>query len=89
MASVPAQDRAHQKANGRYVGESRETKMKPLDDQSLMPFGQHEGEPMGRVPVEHLNYLWQRLKWDEFGLVAGYIRRNLNWLKQKNPNLKW
>lgn len=64
---------------------------KKLDDTSEMPFGKHKGERMQDVPPSYLHFLWTsgaNEKVSEGG-VAEYISRNLDALKQENPDLIW
>jgi uncharacterized protein (DUF3820 family) len=64
--------------------------MKTLTDLDPMPFGKYKGEPMQDVPVGYLHYLWHHgLKDDKQSNVADYIRRNINALKQENPDAIW
>lgn len=61
-----------------------------LNDESLMPFGKHKGEPMCDVPASYLHWLWYECgKRNEKGDVADYIRENLEVLKDENSDLIW
>lgn len=67
-----------------------EKTMKELQDTDPMPFGKHKGEPMQDVPAHYLHWLWTNGKQaDKQCPVADYIRRNLNALKQENPDAIW
>jgi hypothetical protein len=65
--------------------------MRELDDQDPMPFGKHEGKAMEDVPASYLHWLWfNGMKYEtDTSNVADYIERNMNALKQENPNLIW
>lgn len=63
--------------------------MKPLFDDSPMPFGKHKGKPMKDVPVNYLHYLWESGLCKEDKPVANYIRKSLPALKKENPDLIW
>lgn len=61
-----------------------------LSDLDPMPFGKHKGLPMQDVPADYLHYLWVNgKKHDNRCLVADYIRRNLNALKQEHKDGIW
>lgn len=64
--------------------------MNALTDKSPMPFGKHRGEPMEKVPVEYLHWLWCNGKKEAMQCpVADYTRRNLAALKKENSDLIW
>ena len=71
----------------------RDYHMKPtqeLTDQSPMPFGQHKGEPMEKVPARYLHYLWTTgMKENKNSPVADYIRRNLAALAKEHKDGIW
>jgi hypothetical protein len=64
---------------------------KILLDEDPMPFGKHKGEKMADVPADYFNWLWIETgkRYDFENDVACYIRRNLDALKQENPDLIW
>jgi len=51
-----------------------------------MPFGKHKGAPMQDVPASYLFWLWIN---DVQEPVKGYIKENLNELKQDYPDGIW
>lgn len=79
--------------------------MKEFDDLTPMPFGRYTGKPMQDVPVEYLHYMWTKyvskiktdlpddvqLKPHEYNnlLLARYIKKNLEALKDENEDLIW
>jgi uncharacterized protein (DUF3820 family) len=64
--------------------------MNVLQDTDKMTFGKHRGLPMSDVPASYLHWLWCNGKeHDKTCLVAEYIRRNLDALRQENPDLIW
>lgn len=64
--------------------------MKTLTDLDLMPFGKHKGIPMQDVPASYLHYLWVNgKKEDKFCPVVGYIRENLDVLRQEYEDGIW
>lgn len=61
-----------------------------LLDMSPMPFGKHAGLEMQEVPASYLHWLWTNGKSSDMRCpVAGYIRENLNALKQEHPDGIW
>lgn len=50
-----------------------------LTDESLMPWGQYEGEKMANVPARYLMYLYDNNKCDK--QVKDYIVDNMDVLK--------
>lgn len=59
-----------------------------LTDESLMPWGQYEGEKMANVPAKYLLWLYENDKCDK--AVKDYIEDNLDVLKEelKRENIK-
>lgn len=64
---------------------------KPLDDDSLMPFGKHKGVRMGNVPASYLHWYWTEAGGENNHVcpVAKYIRDNLTVLMTENKDLIW
>ncbi len=62
-----------------------------LTDTSPMPFGKHKGCPMQDVPASYLFWLWtaQGMEHNHLDPVAGYIRKNLESLKQEYTDGIW
>lgn len=56
-----------------------------------MPFGKHKGELMQDIPASYLHFLWASGMKDDkqSGGVVGYIRDNLDALKQDHPDGIW
>lgn len=50
-----------------------------MTDNSIMPFGKHEGIKMANVPPDYLLWLWDNNK--AYGEVKDYIADNLEDLK--------
>jgi len=50
-----------------------------MNDESLMPFGIHQGEKMANVPANYLIWLYDNRKC--YGEVAIYIKENMDVLK--------
>lgn len=64
--------------------------MNHLTDTDPMPFGKFRNEPMQDVPASYLHWLWTNGKKDDHQcVVADYIRRNLNALKQEYRDGIW
>lgn len=68
----------------------------PLYDLSPMPFGKYRGTAMQDVPASYLHWLWtnglirNHMICDSSDtLVAAYIRKNLQALKQELPDAIW
>lgn len=55
-----------------------------FNDQSLMPFGKHQGKKMEDVPASYLLWLWN----DDVQHpdVRAYIEDNMSVLKFENPD---
>lgn len=54
---------------------------KQFDDNSLMPWGKHEGEKMANVPASYLLWIYDNNKCH--GEVKSYIVKNLELLKNE------
>jgi uncharacterized protein (DUF3820 family) len=52
-----------------------------MDDNSIMPFGEHKGKKMANVPEDYLLWLYDKGK--AFGEVKRYIEDNLHVLKSQ------
>lgn len=65
----------------------------PLGDTDPMPFGEHHGKPMERVPARYLHYLHTTGIHDATGgdrkRVSDYIKANLSGLKQEHRDGIW
>lgn len=57
-----------------------------LTDDSIMPFGKHQGTAMANVPADYLIYLYDRDIC--YGEVKDYIKENLDVLTQEVYNTK-
>lgn len=57
-----------------------------LTDESLMPWGMHQGKPMTDVPADYLVWLYENNK--VRGDVKRYIQANLETLKMQIANEK-
>ena len=51
-----------------------------MDDNSLMPFGEHEGKKLANVPAHYLIWLFDN---DRAGRVKRYIENNLDALREE------
>lgn len=58
-----------------------ETRTSVLTDDSLMPFGRHQGTPMADVPARDLLWLYENNKCS--GPVKAYIMDNLQVLRKE------
>jgi uncharacterized protein (DUF3820 family) len=58
-----------------------------LHDDSPMPFGQHKGQPMEKVPVKYLHWLFHQ-GCNHIG-VSKYIRENMTALMEEDEDLIW
>lgn len=52
-----------------------------LTDESLMPYGQYQGEKMANVPAGYLMYMYDNDKCDK--QVKDYIEDNMDVLKEE------
>jgi len=50
-----------------------------MNDNDIMPFGQHKGKAMANVPPEYLLFLYETGKM--YGQVKDYIAENLETIK--------
>lgn len=63
-----------------------------LTDQSLMPFGEHTGTPMEKVPASYLLWAWNEFLWRPIpsetkrGSVRAYIVENIAALEKECPS---
>lgn len=55
-----------------------------MTDESIMPFGKHQGKQMADVPADYLLYLYDDGKGKVFGEVREYIEENMTVLKQQS-----
>mgnify|MGYP000924753839 CR=1 FL=1 len=57
--------------------------MEKLTDESLMPYGPHQGKPMKDVPAKYLIWCWEKYGEWSFPEVKVYIEENLEALQNK------
>lgn len=50
-----------------------------MNDESIMPFGKHQGVKMANVPPEYLLYLYE--EYSVYGEVKEYIEENMDVIK--------
>ena len=61
-----------------------------LEDTDPMPFGEHAGKPMLKVPASYLHYLWTHgIRESNRGGVGDYIKRNLPALRKEHEDGIW
>jgi len=58
-------------------------------DKTPMPFGTFTKQPIGTLPVEYLNHLWNNGERLKDSPLKDYISKNLRKLKRKNKHLVW
>lgn len=63
--------------------------LKPLADQSPMPFGKYAGRVMRDVPARYLHWLWNQPNVNPDSPVMLYIRENLEGLMMEHPYGTW
>jgi uncharacterized protein (DUF3820 family) len=58
-----------------------------LYDDSPMPFGEHKGQPMEKVPASYFHWLWHQ--GCNHVAVKEYIRNNMDALMEEDPDKIW